>query len=149
MRQQAVLWGWAPFPDIPGPAHGRVEIRAATLGELIQRAYLLKPYEVAGPPWIYEDRFDVLAKLPDGAAGEQVPLMLQALLAERFELAVERRAKPVATYRLVAAKNGPKLRPAENGAHSVHVSVGAGIRRIKGDVTLRELAGFISKSHHP
>lgn len=134
------------LPEFSRPVHGRMEIRAATLANLIQRAYSLKTFEVTGPVWIATDRFDVLAKLPDGAAEEQVPEMLQSLLAERFELAAHRQARGIATYRLVAAKDGPRLKPSESDAHSVHVSMPPGIRRIKGDVSLRELIGFISKS---
>ncbi len=56
------------------------------------------------------ERFDVLAKLPEGASREQVPEMLQALLAERFKLTVHRESKEHAVYALVVGKNGPKLK---------------------------------------
>ena len=40
-------------------------------------------------------------------------LMLQALLADRFKLAVHRETKELPIYALVAGKNGPKFRAAE------------------------------------
>jgi len=56
------------------------------------------------------ERFDVLAKLPEGASRDQVPEMLQALLAERFKLTVHRESKEHAVYALVVGKNGAKLK---------------------------------------
>jgi uncharacterized protein (TIGR03435 family) len=59
------------------------------------------------------NRFDVMAKMPEGATKEQVPEMLQALLAERFKLAVHRDSKEHSVYALIVGKNGSKLKPAE------------------------------------
>jgi uncharacterized protein (TIGR03435 family) len=59
-----------------------------------------------------------LAKVPPGAAMQQVPQMMQALLFDRFKLSVHRETKSVQGYALVAAKNGPKITPVENaGGH--------------------------------
>jgi uncharacterized protein (TIGR03435 family) len=104
-----------------------------SLADLIRVAYRVKAYQVSGPDWMATERFDVLAKLPEGASREQVPEMLQALLAERFKLAVHRESKEHAVYALVVGKNGPKLKesapdadaPAGGGAPTaldVHVS---------------------------
>ena len=52
------------------------------------------------------------AKLPNGATQEQVPGMLQALLAERFQLAVKWEGKEQPVYLLTVGKDGPKLKEA-------------------------------------
>jgi len=88
----------------------RVDIGSMSLADLIRVAYRVKAYQVSGPDWMGSERFDVLAKLPEGASREQVPEMLQALLAERFKLTVHRESKEHAVYALVAGKNGPKLK---------------------------------------
>ena len=88
----------------------RVDIGGMSLADLIRVAYRVKPYQVSGPDWMASERFDVLAKLPEGASREQVPEMLQALLAERFKLTVHRESKEHAVYALVVGKNGPKLK---------------------------------------
>lgn len=88
----------------------RVDIGFMSLAELIRVAYRVKPYQISGPDWMASERFDVLAKLPEGASREQVPEMLQALLAERFKLKVHRESKEHAVYALVVGKNGPKLK---------------------------------------
>src|SRR5579872_3622673 len=88
----------------------RVDIGNMSLTDLIRTAYKLKPYQVSGPDWMGAQRFDVLATLPEGASPEQVPEMLQALLAERFKLKIHRESKEHAIYALVVGKNGPKLK---------------------------------------
>lgn len=103
----------------------RVDIGFLSLAELIPIAFRVKPYQVSGPSWMSAQRFDVLAKMPEGATKEQVPDMLQALLAERFKLTFHRESKEHSVYALVVGKNGPKLKesppeetapPAEPGA---------------------------------
>jgi uncharacterized protein (TIGR03435 family) len=57
-------------------------------------------------------RFDILAKMPEGASKEKVPEMLQALLADRFKMTVHRETKELPAYALVVGKNGSKLKEA-------------------------------------
>jgi uncharacterized protein (TIGR03435 family) len=89
----------------------RVDIRFMSLTTLIETAYGLKHYQLAGPDWMRSTRFDILAKLPDGATKVQIPAMLKSLLAERFKLAVRREPREQAVYALVVGKNGSKLQP--------------------------------------
>jgi uncharacterized protein (TIGR03435 family) len=90
----------------------RVDIRYMSLSRLILTAYRLKPYQLSGPDWMKSQRFDIIAKLPEGASKAQVPEMLQALLAERFKLAIHHEKKEQPVYALVVGKNGAKLQPA-------------------------------------
>jgi bla regulator protein BlaR1 len=76
---------------------------------LIQQAYDLRPFQIVGAPsWLDADRFDINAKAT-GAKQEQIRLMMQRLLAERFKLAVHRETRDLPMYTLVIAKGGPKL----------------------------------------
>jgi uncharacterized protein (TIGR03435 family) len=88
----------------------RVDFADISLAELIRSAYRVKLYQISGPDWISTTRFDVSAKLPDGAKTDQVPEMMQTLLAERFHLALHNASKEMAVYALVAGKDGPKLK---------------------------------------
>jgi uncharacterized protein (TIGR03435 family) len=90
----------------------RVDIGSLSLAELIRIAYRVKPYQVSGPDWMSSQRFDVMAKMPEGASKDQVPEMLQGLLAERFKLIMHRDSKDHPVYALVVGKNGPKLKEA-------------------------------------
>ena len=60
----------------------RVDIGYLSLADLIMTAYKVKAHQVVGPDWMRTDRFDILAKMPEGATKEQVPEMLQGLLAD-------------------------------------------------------------------
>ena len=101
----------------------RVYIASATLGELINMAFRVRPYQVEGPRWLTATgasalRFTVQAKLPEGATKDQAPEMLQALLAERFHLAVHREQKERAVFALVIGKGGSKLQESVPDAES-------------------------------
>jgi uncharacterized protein (TIGR03435 family) len=88
----------------------RVDIGFMSLADLIRTAYKIKPYQLSGPDWMGAQRFDILAKMPEGSNKDQVPEMLQALLAERFKLTVHHDSKEHAVYDLVVAKGGVKLK---------------------------------------
>lgn len=95
----------------------RVDIGLTSLMDLICKAYDVKQFQVQGPSWLNNQmstqRFDVMAKMPEGATKEQVPQMLQALLAERFKLEVHKEKKEQAVYALVVAKGGPKMKESD------------------------------------
>jgi uncharacterized protein (TIGR03435 family) len=88
----------------------KVDIGMMSLAELIRTAYDVKPYQVSGPDWMEAQRFDITAKLPEGAAKDQAPAMLRALLADRFKMTMHREKKDHPIYALVVAKDGPKLK---------------------------------------
>jgi uncharacterized protein (TIGR03435 family) len=65
------------------------------------------------PEWAVADRFDVVARGPANATKDQMRLMMQSLLADRFKLAIhtEMREIPVFAAVLVkAGETGPQLR---------------------------------------
>jgi uncharacterized protein (TIGR03435 family) len=95
----------------------RVDIANWSLADLIRTAYAVKAFQVSGPDWISRERYNVVAKLPTGAAPDQVSRMLQALLADRFKLAFHRESKEHSVYALVAGKGGVRLK--ESSADSV------------------------------
>jgi uncharacterized protein (TIGR03435 family) len=57
-------------------------------------------------------KFDIDAKLPQGASENQVPEMLQALLADRFKLTLHRGAREQEVSALVVSKGGLKVKEA-------------------------------------
>jgi uncharacterized protein (TIGR03435 family) len=88
----------------------RADIGYLSLADLIMAAYKVKQHQVAGPDWMKTQRFDILAKMPEGATKEQLPEMLQGLLAERFGLTFHKEMREQPVYALVVAKGGPKLK---------------------------------------
>jgi uncharacterized protein (TIGR03435 family) len=89
----------------------RVDIDMTPLNELIRMAYGVKSYQVTGPDWMASERFDITAKLPEGATKDDVNEALKALLVERFGLAVHTEKKERPIYALVVTKDGPKMKP--------------------------------------
>jgi uncharacterized protein (TIGR03435 family) len=92
---------------------GRVACSGLTVRDMLTRGYNLKSFQVTGPSWIENERWEVTAKIPDGAPAEKVPEMWQSLLSERFHVVSHRETKELPIYALVVGKNGPKLTPAE------------------------------------
>ncbi len=78
---------------------GRLDIRCYSLGGLMWAwAFGIPPTRLVGTAWMGDsasdwsggERFDISAKLPEGASRDQVPAMLQNLLATRFKLTTHR-----------------------------------------------------------
>ena len=91
--------------------NARVDIGLMSLMQLITKAYDVKSYQVQGPDWMLTTPFDIVAKMPEGATKEQVPQMLQALLADRFKMTLHRDTKDRSVYALVLARGGSKMTP--------------------------------------
>ncbi len=85
---------------------GQYELRTATMLDLISRAYDINATNIAGgPSWIETDRFDVIAKVPVDTTPESLKVMLQKLLADRFQLVVHNDNKSMTAYVLTAGKH--------------------------------------------
>ncbi len=92
---------------------GRYEVRKGTMVDLIHIAYGYDSDKIlGGPNWLEMDRFDIAAKVPEGANPEALKQMTQALLEDRFKLRVRKETKPLPTYALVVGKK-PMLKQAE------------------------------------
>jgi uncharacterized protein (TIGR03435 family) len=88
-----------------------------TLSELIQSAYGIQEDRLTGgPSWVRTTRFDVNAKAGQALPREQLRLMAQRLLGNRFGVVLtkERREQEVYALRLARAdgRTGPDLRRA-------------------------------------
>ncbi len=97
---------------------GRFTASNVTLRMLLRQAFNVQEFQiVGGPDWMASDRFDIVAKAPEGDfTADLMRPMLQSLLAERFKLAVHNEMREMAIYALVKAradgKLGPNLSPA-------------------------------------
>jgi uncharacterized protein (TIGR03435 family) len=103
-----------PAPPRGGPGSsdpGYVHYTYMSVKNLLMTAYDMKITQITGPAWIDSERYDITASVPPGATKEQVNLMLQNLLADRFKLVVHRETKEMPLYELLIAKGGSKLKP--------------------------------------
>jgi uncharacterized protein (TIGR03435 family) len=92
---------------------GQISFTSASLKTIIVSAYGVKRYQVSGPDWLEAGGYNIIAKLPPDTSREQVRLMLQNLLAERFKLTLHREKRELPVYTLVVAKNGPKIKASQ------------------------------------
>jgi uncharacterized protein (TIGR03435 family) len=116
-------------PDIK---NGRIYLPRMSVKNLIQIAWEINGDEflINAPKWLDDDRYDILAKAPEGVAiGDLTPNrniipvnidalrpMLRALVTERFKLQAHTENRPLNAYTLVAVK--PKLKKSEPNART-------------------------------
>jgi uncharacterized protein (TIGR03435 family) len=125
---------------------GGIELFNNTLNQLVRNAYKLNQFQLTGgPKWAGTARFMVVGKFPQGATPDQSPLMLQALLVDRFKLEFHRETRTLQTFELVVAKGGPKLQEATEAERHGGSSVGPEHLEAKG-VTMSELAGMLIRN---
>jgi uncharacterized protein (TIGR03435 family) len=107
-----------PFARTGPVRGGRYEIKTATMVDLVRIAYGVTPdMVVGGPNWLEMDRFDVVGKVPPEATADAQKLMLQALLAERFQLVIHNDTRPVPAYALTVGKK-PQMKEADGSGET-------------------------------
>jgi uncharacterized protein (TIGR03435 family) len=101
--------------DVIPPAR-RLTARACLLANLIRYAYGLDASQVVMPERAVSGSFDILASFRDAGnpTRQDVLVMLQQLLAERFHLVAHDEQRPVPVYALVLARKDGKLGKAMN-----------------------------------
>lgn len=124
---------------------GRVNYRAHTLQELVRRAYRLREDQVSGPGWTETERYDVVATMAPDTPKDQIPLMLQTLLAERFKLELRRDTKLLQTWVLVIASGGPNLKPVDGDSDTLRGFTGDPDSGIVGKGPLSTLAYYLTR----
>jgi hypothetical protein len=77
-------------------------------------AYKLRASDLPGlPAWVYNDRFDIEARVQGNPTKDQMRLLMQSLLADRFKLATHTETKPGPAFALVMSKPGKMADPAQ------------------------------------
>ena len=99
------------MPKIGAHVEGLLaEYDYVSLKDLVAAAYKVKDYQITCPDWMGTARFDISARMPEGSSKDDVPKMLQALLADRFKVVIHRETKDHPVLALVVGKDGPKLK---------------------------------------
>lgn len=122
---------------------GTLTMHNVSLRSALQWAYRMKEYQISGPAWIGDERFDISAKAADPAAEQQLRGMLQNLLSDRFKIALHREKKILPFYALLVAKNGPKLTAGKADGKSVLQPKGMGLAAQ--DTSLGEVADLLTQ----
>jgi uncharacterized protein (TIGR03435 family) len=113
---------------VPRRSGDRITMHNAALGTIIAWAYHLTNAEyqlVAAPTekrlW---DNYDIQALAPGSPNDDDLRMMFQTLLEDRFQLQVHREQRELPAYDLIVAKGGPKLVAAPS--RSLKPSIGFG-----------------------
>jgi uncharacterized protein (TIGR03435 family) len=97
----------------PGRYHGCTSLKG-----FMEDAFQTEPSQMAGgPDWAGSGFYQIEAKADPAASTDQMRLMLQTLLEERFKLKTHHETRDLNAYLLLEAKGGNKLQQAkdENG----------------------------------
>jgi len=98
---------------------GEVRLTDATLLECLRFAYgITNNFQIVAPDWMHstEYRFNVIAKAPAATALPELRLMLQNLIAERFQMKLHHEQRPLEYLALSVSKNGLKMPAARAGS---------------------------------
>jgi len=128
--------------------HDTVTLSNASLADCIRFAYgLTSDAQLSGPDWIKskELRYDIIAKTAPDTTRERVLPMMQALLAERFKLALHSEKRVLAYYALVVGKSGSKMHPATDGPASAPSGVQGQLRIISNSMPMSTVATLLSR----
>jgi uncharacterized protein (TIGR03435 family) len=132
-------------------AGGRIDARGVSLRQLIQEAWHVRVFQVSGGPagmnseWMNSDRYDIAAKADGNPPEAQIRLLTRTLLADRFKLDLHTEEKEFDVYRLVVAKNGPKLTvAAKEGASPPGLWIRGAGRLVGAAASIDQLAESLS-----
>jgi uncharacterized protein (TIGR03435 family) len=121
---------------------GSLRMRDVTVATCIKWSYGVQDSQIAGPAWLDSVHFDILAKADRPVGAGQLRLMMQTLLADRFQLAFHREKKELRAYALLVAKGGHKLQNADPAGAPFRENSATGT--IARATTIQEFADFIS-----
>jgi uncharacterized protein (TIGR03435 family) len=96
---------------LPG---GRFSAQNVTVRKLIRNAFGVDDFQIVGAPgWIDSVSYDIEAKTVGGVeiTRDNIPLLMQSLLENRFQLKFHRETQEMTEYALEVGKNGTKLKP--------------------------------------
>jgi uncharacterized protein (TIGR03435 family) len=126
---------------------GSLTMRNVSLKSAIQWAYNVKNYQVTGPGWLETERYDVVGKAAAEVGEDQLRLMLQTLLTDRFKLAFHREEKVLPVYALVVGKGGPKFKESETQGEMTMQPGGRGkFTGIAQRITMAQAVDLLSQS---
>lgn len=119
---------------------GAVTMRGVSFRTCVRWAYNVTDFQVNGPDWIDGQRYEIAAKAGGPATEDQLRLMLQSLLAERFKLELHRQTKEAQAWVLTVARNGPKFK---ESAEAGEMQLQADQKRFEISATRMPISDFI------
>jgi len=83
---------------------------------LLMSAFQMRDYQLSGVPgWVNQVKYDIQARGPGAPDEDQIAVMLQSLLKDRFHLEYHKVTKEGPIYALVPARGGVRLQESKEG----------------------------------
>ncbi len=136
----------------PLRSNGSYSASNVALKSVIANAYDVRIFQIeGGPDWLASERFDILARGPEGTPDRLRPAMLRTLLAERFKLVAHFETREQQVYSLTLLRGdgrlGPQLKPATGSSSGFpSTSVDNGMARIRGRASMDTFAIMLTGS---
>jgi uncharacterized protein (TIGR03435 family) len=92
-----------------GTAHGVLRMHNVPLRLCIEWAWNVRGFRVAGPDWLNDVRFDIVAKAGEKNDDAKLRVMTRGLLVERLGLRFHSEQKEMRAYVLTVTKGGPRF----------------------------------------
>jgi uncharacterized protein (TIGR03435 family) len=121
---------------------GAVQMRDVTIETCIKWAYNVQRAQVSGPGLLTSVRYDILAKADGTATADEMKVMMQALLAERFKLQFHKEKKDLRSFALMVTKSEPKLKQA--GDDELPLRQNSAMGSSARATTMQEFADFLA-----
>ena len=146
------------FPDAkPRRSGSRIMMHNIRVATAIIYAYHLASgamttsYQLAGNLQMPDgwEEYDIDAIAPGSPSDDDLRLMFQALLEERFRLKYRWESRELALYELTLAKNGPKLKPGDPNRRGIadrrSTEPEPGVSRLAGSGSIEDLVGALAR----
>jgi uncharacterized protein (TIGR03435 family) len=124
-------------------AYGTLTMRDVTVASCIELAYGVPQPIIKGPRSLQDVHYDIIAKTAPDTTKEQMHLMLQTLLTDRFHLAFHREQKELRAYTLTVMKGGIKIQPAPPGGTMSHENTATSF--IAHSITMQEFLDYLAE----
>jgi uncharacterized protein (TIGR03435 family) len=116
--------GDAMLPPAQAPPPNRFVRANATLVDLVRYAFGLQEFQVdGGPAWVRSNRYEVTATASSPPPTDQMRLLVQRMLHDRFALKTHTETRELNTYALMTARRdrrlGERMRPSSIDCASI------------------------------
>ncbi len=128
------------------PGNQRYVANNVPLRLIMTVAYSVTDRQISGgPSWVDTEPFDIDAKAASPRTSDELHVMLQHLIEERFQLKIRHDTKELPVYQLVVDKSGSRL-PVHDPADLDHPPMGGTAGGMKGtNVTMNYFAFSLSR----
>lgn len=121
---------------------GMLRMQDVTVNTCIKWAYGVQNSQIVGPDWLRSEHFDIVAKADGPARDNEMKLMMQGLLAERFKLSFHHENKESKAFAMTVAKGGRKLHESVGEGKPTRQNTAVGV--VAKSTSMGEFADFIS-----